>query len=205
MHLAAVRILQPLGACAQRDEPVGADLEVLVAGLQGVVVEGVVLGVLALGGPDHRLVRVGEAAAAEIGHRVGLAPHDVVEDPEAQILQDRSDPENIVVGADDPERGVGLHHAARGQQPGAGEMVVIGEAGELVPVVVDGIDQRMVRPCQRIFELKIVGGVREHQVHTGIRVASPTPRRSRRAGSGRGEELNAPSEQPVWNARYARP
>jgi uncharacterized membrane-anchored protein len=66
-------------------------------------------------------VRVGEAAAAEVRHRVGLAPDHVVEDPEAEILQRRADAEDVVIGADHPDRAVGLQHAALGEQPGAGE------------------------------------------------------------------------------------
>ena len=112
VDLAAVRVLQPLLAGAERDEPVGAHLQVVVAGLQRLVVEGVALGVGALRGPDQGLVRVGEAPAAEVRHRVGLAPDDVVEDPEVEVLQRRADPEDVVVGADDPERRVLLHHAA---------------------------------------------------------------------------------------------
>ena len=47
-------------------------------------------------------------------------------------------------------------------------MVVVGEARELVPVVVDGVDQRLVRPRQRAFELQIVGRVGEDQVDAGV-------------------------------------
>src|SRR3546814_14960273 len=54
--------------------------------------------------PDQRLVRVGEAGALEIGHRVRLAPHDVVEDPIAIVLERGADAENIVIAADHPDR-----------------------------------------------------------------------------------------------------
>jgi hypothetical protein len=57
-------------------------------------------------------VRVGEALAAEVRHRVGLAPDDVVQDPEAQVLQRRADAEDVVIAADHPQRAVGLQHAA---------------------------------------------------------------------------------------------
>ncbi len=57
---------------------------------------------------------VGEAAAAEIRHRVGLAPDDVVEHPKAQILELGADPEDAVLGADDPERAVILENPAGG-------------------------------------------------------------------------------------------
>ena len=89
------------GPGADRQEPVGADLAILVAGLERLVIERIGLGVGASRRPDHRLVGVGEAAAAEIRHRIGLAPDDVVEDPEAEILEDRADAEYVVIGADD--------------------------------------------------------------------------------------------------------
>ena len=107
--------------------------------LQRLVVEGVASCGVARR-PDQRLMRVGEAAAAEIRHRVGLAPDDVVEDPEAEVLQRRADAEDVVIGADDPERRVRLQHAAAGGEPGAGEVVIGRKARELVPVVVDRVD-----------------------------------------------------------------
>ena len=140
VDLLALAVLQPLVAGADREQPVGAHLQVVVGRLQRIVVEGVALGLRVAARPDQRLMRVGEAAAAEIRHRVGLAPDHVVEDPEAEILQGGADAEDVVVGADDPERAVRLQHAAAGEQPGAGEGVVGGEARELVPVVVDRID-----------------------------------------------------------------
>ena len=47
---------------------------------------------------------IGKAPAAEIRHRIGLAPHHIVQDPVAQILQAGADAEDIVIGADNPER-----------------------------------------------------------------------------------------------------
>ena len=58
--------------------------------------------------PDQRLVRVGEAPAAEVRHRVGLTPDDVVENPVAQVLEDGADAEDVVVAADHPERPSGF-------------------------------------------------------------------------------------------------
>ena len=89
-----------------------------------IVVEGVALGGLVARRPDQRLVRVGEALALEVRHRVGLAPDDVVQQPEAQVLQRRADAEDVVVAADHPQRALGLQHAARRRQPGAGEGIV---------------------------------------------------------------------------------
>ena len=105
-------ILEPLGAGAERQKPIGADLAILVAGLQQFIVEGIVLGGGALRRPDQRFMRIGEAAAAKIRHRIGLAPDNIVQDPKAEILKDRPDPENIVVGADHEDRRVLLHEAA---------------------------------------------------------------------------------------------
>ena len=104
--------------------------------LHRLVVEGVAR-VGARRRPDQRLMGIGEAAAAEIRHRIGLAPDDVVENPEAEILQDGADAEDVVIGADDPQRAIGLERAAAFGEPGARERVVVGEARELVPVVVD--------------------------------------------------------------------
>src|SRR5262249_12893920 len=83
MQLLAVAVLEPLLAGAQRQRPVGAHLDVLVAGLERFVIERVALAAGVARRPDHGLMRVGEAPAAEVRHRVGLAPDNVVENPEA--------------------------------------------------------------------------------------------------------------------------
>ena len=57
-----------------------------------------------------------------------------------------------------------LQHAAHGQQPGAGEGVIGREAVELVPVVVDRIDLRLVGTVQVAVELQIVGRVGKDHV-----------------------------------------
>ena len=146
MSLSPLLVLQPLRAGADRQKPVGTDLNVLVAGLQGLVVERIGLSLGTSRRPDHRLMGVGEPAAAEVRHRIGLAPDDVVEDPEAEILQDRADAEDVVVGADDHDRGGGLHQPPDGREPVAREGVVFGEIGELVPRIVDPVDQALVGP-----------------------------------------------------------
>ncbi len=164
MQLLAVGAFQPLLAGAEREGPVRAHLHVFVAGFQRLVIEGVALGVGVARGPDHGLVRIGEAAAAEIRHRIGLAPDHVVEDPEAEILHDRADAEDVVIGADHPDGAGRLQHAAAGGEPGFGEIVIGGEAGELVPVVGDRIDVRIVRALQIAGELEIVRRIGEHQI-----------------------------------------
>ncbi len=65
VKLVALVVLQPLGARADGKQPVGAHLHVVVGGLQRLVVEGVALRLLVARGPDQRLMRVLEAAAAE--------------------------------------------------------------------------------------------------------------------------------------------
>jgi hypothetical protein len=109
-------------------------------------------------------VSVGEAGALEVGHRVGLAPDDVVEDPEAQVLHGHADAEDVVIAADHPDRAVVLQDAAGGLQPFAGELVIGREALELVPVVVNRVDLGIVRTQQVAAQLKIVGRVGENQV-----------------------------------------
>ena len=59
-----------------------------------------------------------------------------------------------------------LQHAAAGGEPALGEFVVAREAVELVPVVSDRIDMRIVRPFEIVGELEIVGRVGEYQIDT---------------------------------------
>ena len=203
MHLLAVVALEALFAGAQRDQPVGTRLHVLVGGLQRFVVEGVALGVLVARGPDHGLMRIGEAAAAEIRHRIGLAPDDVVEDPEAEVLHDRADAENVVIGADHPQRRRRLHDAAAGQQPGAGEIVIGGEGRELVPVVVDGIDMGFVGALEIALELQIVRRIGEHQIDRTGRQASTSRRRNRRRRYGHSTRTQIECGAPLQTPRDA--
>ena len=123
MDLGAV-LLQPLGPAADRKFPVGAHLQLVVQRLHGSIVEGIAR-LLPLAGPDQRLVRVGEAGAAEVRHRVGLAPDDVVQDPKLLVLQRGTDAEDVVVAADHPDRAVVLEHPVCLGQPSAGEGVVM--------------------------------------------------------------------------------
>ena len=165
MDLSPLAVLQPLRAGADRQEPVRTRLAIVIAGLHHLVVERVALGVGAAGGPDHRLVGVGEAAAAEIRHRIGLAPHDVVEDPEAEVLENRPDAKDVVIGADDNEGGVRLHQPPRCAEPAPREGVVFGEVGELVPSIVDRVDEALIRPGESALELQVVRRIGEDKVH----------------------------------------
>ena len=114
-------------------------------------------------------MRVGEAGALEIGHRVGLAPDDVVEDPEPQILKDAADAEDVVIAADHPQRTVGLEHAARLGQPLAGEAVIGRHGIELVPVIGHRIDMTAVRAIEIAAELEVVGWIGEDEIDAGRR------------------------------------
>ncbi len=156
--------LETLRAAADRDHPVRAHLKLVVQHLHGVVVEGVFLLGLMLGAPEKRLMGVGEPLAAEIRHRVRFAPDDVVQHPVADVLHRGADPEDVVIGADHPDRAGVLEDAARGGEPVAGEGVVGLEAVEPVPVVVDRIDQRIVRAEQLAAKLKVIGRVGEDEV-----------------------------------------
>ena len=164
MQLLAVAALEPLLAGAQREGPVGAHLDVLVAGLQRLVVEGVARA------PGSRVAQISVSCALvkrrprKFGIGFDLAPHHVVEDPEAEILQDRADAEDVVIGADHPQRAGGLQHAPAGGQPGAGEFVVGREARELVPVVVDGVDLGIVGTLEVALELQIVRRIGEDEI-----------------------------------------
>src|SRR5690606_26737451 len=53
--------------------------------------------------------------------------------------------------------------------PGTGEGIVFGKARELVPVVVDGVDEAVVRARQRPLELEIVGRIGEDEIDAFIR------------------------------------
>ncbi len=160
-------ILEPLAAHAQRDRPVRAHLLVVIEGFQGVIIEGD-LGFLGLAGPDQGLVRILEAGALEVRHRVGFQPDDIVLDPEAGVLQDRADTEDVVIGTDHPDRAVGLEHAPAFGHPLMGEQVIGVEAVEPVPFIVHAVDMRLVRAGQPAAELEIVGRVGEDQVHAFI-------------------------------------
>ena len=111
---------------------------------------------------------IGKTAPAKIGHGIGFAPNNVIEHPEAQILQGRADPENIVIGTNDPKAGLRLHDAAALGQPSAGKGVIIGKACEFIPIIVDRIHYALVGARQSAFQLQIIGGIGKNEIHTGI-------------------------------------
>ena len=114
-------------------------------------------------------MRIGKAGALEIGHGIGLAPDHIIQDPEAEILQDRADAENIVIAADHPKRTVIFQDALGLGHPLDGELIIGLEAGELVPGIVDGIDLGIVGPVQIAAQLQIIGRVGKDQIHRLVR------------------------------------
>ena len=168
MQLQAELVAQPLGPGTQRNEGFAAHLDVVVQRLHRGVVEPVARIALARR-PDQCLVGIGEAPAAEVRHRVGLAPDHVVQHPEAQVLQRGTDAEDVVVGADHPQRAVLAQQPAAFREPFAGERVIGGKIGEAVPVLVHPIDQAVVRPPQFATKLQVVGRIGEHAMHRGRR------------------------------------
>ncbi len=168
MQLQPVLVAQPLGARAEREIPVAAHLHVVVQRLHGLVVEAIAR-IPPRCRPDQRLMRVGEPPAAEIRHRVGLAPDHVVQNPEPEFLEDGADAENIVVAADHPQRAVLAQQPAALAEPVAGEGIVGGEIGEMVPVIVHPVDQAVVGPAQLAPQLQVVRGVGEDAMNRGRR------------------------------------
>ncbi len=100
----------------------------------------------------------------KFGIGLALRQIDVVEDPELGVLKQRADAEDVVIAADHPDRAVVLQDAARLGEPFAGEIVIGGEAVELVPLVVDGIDAAAFGPEQVAAKLQIVGRIGEDHV-----------------------------------------
>ena len=110
-------------------------------------------------------MRIGEPPAAKIRHRVRLAPDHIVQDPEAQVLQDGADAKNVVVGADHPKRAVLAEQPPALRQPVAGERVIGGKIVKTVPVVVHAIDKAVIRAPQFAPQLQVVRRIGEHAVH----------------------------------------
>src|SRR5207253_5078844 len=74
-----------------------------------------------------------------------------------------------MIAADHPDRAVVLEDAPRMLEPVAGEAVIGGEAVELVPLIVAGIDLAALGPEQVAAKLKIVRRVGEDHVERLLR------------------------------------
>ena len=73
-----------------------------------------------------------------------------------------------MVGADHPDGAIGLQGAPALAEPGAREGVIVGEASEPVPFVVDAIDARVVGTEQVGGKLEIVGRVGENEIDASL-------------------------------------
>ena len=160
-HLA----FKTLATTAYGQHPVGTHLQIIIQGFHGAVIKGVARRVFIARRPDKRLMRVGKARAFEIRHRVGFAPDNIIQHPKTDILQGRSDAENIVIRANDPQRPRRLQHAARLIQPCTGEGIIGGEAVKLIPVIRHRIDAACVRSGQIALQLEIIRRVSENKVN----------------------------------------
>ena len=107
---------------------------------------------------------IGEAPSAKIRHGIGLAPDDVVQNPEAHILHQRADTENIVIGADDENGCILFHHAPRRAQPVPAEGIIGGKILEFVPVIIHGIDKTVVGAVKLALKLQIIGRIGKNQI-----------------------------------------
>jgi len=74
-----------------------------------------------------------------------------------------------VVGADHPDRAIRLQNAAASEQPCTGERIIDFKGGELVPLVIDGIDQRLIGTVQRAAELEIIRRICKDRIDGVIR------------------------------------
>jgi len=157
--------LDALVAGTQWDEPVATHLQLVVQILHGPVVERVPCLAGGLLGPDERFMGVGEPNASEVGHRVGLDPDNIVQNPEAQILQVITHPVNVVITADHPQRTARFQHAAAGTQPVDRKGVVGLKVLKLIPVILDCLHPAVIRPPQFITQLQVVGRVGKNQVN----------------------------------------
>ena len=74
-----------------------------------------------------------------------------------------------MVRADDPDGPGLLQNPSAGRQPLSRETIVLDEALELVPAIVDRVYQGLVGPMQLLSELEIVRRIGEDQVRAALR------------------------------------
>src|SRR5262249_58242010 len=77
----------------------------------------------------------------------------------------RAEVEDGGIGANHPDGGRGFHDAAASCEPELREFVISGKAGELVPVIVNRIDMRVVGPFQIAGKLKVVRWVGKNEIN----------------------------------------
>ena len=156
--------LQAFAAGANRQAPIRAHLHIIIQRLHRLIIEGIAGGVFIGRGPNQRFMRIGEARAAKIWHRIGFAPDNIVQNPITKILQRRANAENIMIRADNPKRAGRLQHALRLAQPSAGEGIISGVTVEFIPIIGYRIHLALVGAVQFVFQLQIIRRVSKHQI-----------------------------------------
>ena len=167
MRLVAVGILQALMPGADRQHPVAAHLYSLIQSLQSLIIE-CRAGVFTARGPDQGLMRVGEALAAEVWHRVRLAPDHVVQHPEPSVLNRCADAENVVIAADHPDCAIRFQNSFGFVQPGLRKGVIRRKARKAIPFIVDSVHSAVVGAVKIALQLKVIRWIGKDQVDRRI-------------------------------------
>ena len=157
-----------LFARRQRKCPIRAHLQVVVQRFHRLVIERVFRAFLLLR-PQHCLMSVRKAHPSKVGHGIRLDPHDVVQEPESQILHDRPDAINVVIRADNPDRTRLFQHTQTCGEPLAREFIIFLEIAELIPTIVDRIHFGHVGAVEIVLELQVVWGVGKEYIHRILR------------------------------------
>ena len=113
-------------------------------------------------------MRVGKARALKIGHRIGLAPDDIVENPKSGILKHSAAAEDIVIATNHPECAVGFQDTPRLLHPAPRESVVDCIAVKLVPIIINRIDAAAFGAIQIATKLKIIRRVSKNHIDAGV-------------------------------------
>ena len=112
-----------------------------------------------------------QTLAAEIRHRIGFAPNNIIQHPITLVLQLGPHAEDIVIRANHPNRAIRLKDTARRSEPVLSEFIIGTEAVELIPMIIYRIDKRVIRPMQIALKLEIVGWIGENQIDRTFRKA----------------------------------
>ena len=108
---------------------------------------------------------IGETGSLKIRHRIGLVPDNVVQNPKSQILKNITDPENIVIGTDNPNGAVVFQYPAGGRHPFPGIFVIGGQRFKTVPFFINPRHISIVGAGQSIAELKIIRRIGKNQIN----------------------------------------